>query len=96
MNYKDFNKCTSTDNKLKILNMFFKSKEEQEEYSAYDFIPHLDIAYKNIHTILLDFNRIGLIETSQIPRQPPHYAIKYKITSKGKFVLSVLDTIKNI
>ena len=94
MNYKDFNKCTSTDNKQKILNMFFKN--EGGEYSAYDFLPHVDIVYKNIYEILLDFNRVGIIEKSQTPRQPPHYAIKYKITRKGKHVLSTLETIKNI
>jgi DNA-binding HxlR family transcriptional regulator len=90
MNHKDFIKCTSTDNKLKILNMLF-----DEEKSVYDMLPHIDLTYKNIYEIFRDFYKLGIIE-QVLSRQPPHYAIKYKITKKGKYILSVLELVKNI
>ena len=90
MNNKDFIKCINTDNRIKILNILF-----EKEYSAYDMLPHIDLVYKNIYQILNQFKDIGVIEEIS-ERKPPHHAIKYKITKKGKYVLSVLETINNI
>lgn len=96
MNIHDFTKVISSDRKINILLMF----DFSAILSAYEAWNRLNdsgdkISYKNTYEIFKEFIKYGLIKDIDI-RQPPHYAINYEFTERGKQVLQMMDKIITI
>lgn len=87
-NIDDFIHSVSSTSKRTVLIYL----ENIGELSAYELQKPLEMSYKNVHKILQELKELGIIEMSG-QREPPRFAIKYKLTVKGKKVIEFMNLI---
>ena len=91
MDKNDFYKSLGGMSETNLLEIIYESGE----ISAFQAKKKTGLAYKNNYEKFKQLENLGVIEEIET-REPPHYAIKYRITNRGKKVLGVLQLIKQI
>ena len=91
MNSDDFYKSVGGMSEVNLLEIIYDSGE----LSAFQAKKKTGLAYKNNYEKMKQMQKLGVIEEIET-REPPHYAIKYRITDRGRKVLGVLQLIKQI
>lgn len=91
MNSHDFYRSLGGMSEFNLLEIIYESGE----ISAFQAKKKTGLNYKNNYEKFKELEKLEVIEQIET-REPPHYAIKYRITDKGKKVLGMLQLIKLI